>query len=213
MAQTYLESMLGERERIIYVTRQHWLILARNIVLEIATMVAIVIMIGLALGLLSHLAGLVIILGALIFLLPLATMLRDILNWSNRQYVITNRRVMQIAGIVNKTVSDSSLEKVNDVKMTQTAPGRMFNYGDVEILTASELGVNLFRQISNPVHFKTSMLNAKEALDAFEARAVPAAGGQESIPALIAQLENLRKQGVLSEAEFQAKKAQLLARL
>ncbi len=213
MAQTYLESMLGERERVIYITRQHWFMLARNILLEIITMIAIVVMIGLALGLLPHLAALVTILGALIFLLPLATMVRDILNWSNRQYVITNRRVMQIAGIVNKTVADSSLEKVNDVKMTQSALGRMFNYGDVEILTASELGVNLFRQISDPVRFKTSMLNAKEALDAFEARAVPAAGGPQSIPALIAQLENLRRQGVLSEAEFQAKKAQLLARL
>ncbi len=52
---------------------------------------------------------------------------------------------MQISGIFNKSVIDSSLEKVNDIKMDQSALGRMFGYGDIEILTASELGVNLFK--------------------------------------------------------------------
>ena len=37
--------------------------------------------------------------------------------------------------------------KVNDVKMEQSFLGRLLGYGDIEILTASELGVNLFRRI------------------------------------------------------------------
>jgi uncharacterized membrane protein YdbT with pleckstrin-like domain len=68
-------------------------------------------------------------------------MINDILVWSHHQYIVTNWRVLQISGIFNKNVIDSSLEKVNDVKMTQSFFGRIFNYGNVEILTASELGV------------------------------------------------------------------------
>jgi hypothetical protein len=55
------------------------------------------------------------------------------------------------------------------------------------------------------------MLNAKEKLEQGQTN-----GGRRSEPDivdLIAQLDNLRKQGVLTEEEFQQKKAQLLAKL
>ena len=97
-------------------------------------------------------------------LVPLVGILNDIMVWRNKAYIVTNRRVIQISGVFNKDVVDSSLEKVNDVKMSQSFLGRMFEYGDIEILTASELGVNLFHQIAEPVEFKTAMLNAKEKL-------------------------------------------------
>ena len=128
-------------------------------------------------------------------------------------YVLTNRRVIQLSGILNKQVIDSSLEKVNDVKMAQSALGRIFNYGDVEILTASELGVNLFRRIENPVQFKTAMLNAKARLESGEhwEDSMPAAS--DTVPALLAQLATLHQQGVLTDEEFQQKKAQLLTQI
>jgi len=143
--------------------------------------------------------------------LPLSSMARDILIWGNHQYLVTNRRVIQVSGIFNKRVVDSSLEKVNDVKMTQSFFGRMFDYGDIEILTASEIGVNQFKRIGNPVMFKTAMLNAKEKLG-FEGMAVQAQPGK-SIPALIAELDELRKKGIVSEEEFRRKKADLLAKM
>lgn len=216
MAKTYLDSLLGEREKILVVARQHWFILARNILLEIITMAAIVVMIGLGLTLLPAFGGLITAAGALLFLLPLATLIRDILNWTNREFIITSHRVMQVSGIFNKAVIDSSLDKVNDVKMVQSALGRIFDYGDIEILTASELGVNLFRKIEQPIRFKTAMLNARQSLEGMDVRSfqgVGVAGGAGNIPELIAQLETLRQQGVLTEAEFQTKKAQLLAKL
>jgi uncharacterized membrane protein YdbT with pleckstrin-like domain len=157
----------------------------------------------------------IVTVGFALMLIPIATMTHDILEWSHRQYIVTNWRVLQISGIFNKNVTDSSLEKVNDVKMSQSVFGRIFGYGDVEILTASELGVNLFKRIEDPVRFKTAMLNAKEqlasgALPESGNRAESQAGG---IPATIAQLDALRRQGVLTEEEFQRKKAELLAKL
>ena len=94
-------------------------------------------------------------------------------------------------------------------EMEQSALGRMFGYGDIEILTASELGINTFKRIENPVGFKQAMLNAKEKLDYGE-HEPPKQGG---VPQLIAQLESLRQQGILTNEEFQQKKAQLLAKI
>src|SRR3990172_689367 len=184
MPTRYLDTMLGQNEKILVVTHQHWLVFLRDILLELAFI--ILLLIGSSVGLvLFPLAWL----GYLLVLLPLASLGIDLLQWQNRQFVVTNRRVIQLHGVVDKSVTDSSLEKVNDVKLEQSAFGRLFGYGDVEILTASELGANLFRRIANPVGFKTAMLNAKERLESGEGRA----RGGDDIPAMIEQLDNLRK--------------------
>jgi uncharacterized membrane protein YdbT with pleckstrin-like domain len=211
MAKSYIESLLGDREKIVMVTRQHWFTLARAILIEVIT-ILIIFATSIAASLaFPPFAVLIAAIGFAIFLIPIATMTIDILHWSNRQFIITNRRVIQISGIFNKNVTDSNLEKVNDVKMEQTAMGRLFGYGDIEILTASELGVNLFKRIDEPIRFKTAMLNAKERIDH------EISEGQypesPSIPDMIARLDILRKEGILSEEEFQQKKSELLSRL
>jgi len=207
MAKTYVQNMLGENERIILVTRQHGFVLFSSIVAEIVVALIVLVAIS-ALTMFNPLAAF----GFLLILVPLGIMIWDILNWNNRQYIVTNRRVIQISGIFNKDVVDSSLEKVNDVKMNQSFFGRLFDYGDVEILTASEMGVNLFKRIGDPVKFKTAMLNAKEKLG-YEGTGGSHAQHAESIPEQIAELDTLRKQGIITDAEFQAKKRELLAKM
>ncbi len=230
MSNTYLDSLLGDGEKVLHTTRRHWLVLAAEVFPETVLGLGLLLLVTLLMVLVPVTfpwAGL----GYLLLALPLASLVRDLLDWSNRQFVITTRRVIYVQGIINKDVTDSSLEKVNDVKLEQSGWGRMLNFGDVEILTASELGVNKFSNISDPINFKKAMLNAKHRLEASPGSDVmPAArptgaaalmdqiGAQRQpsaadVPALIAQLDGLRQQGVLTETEFQEKKKQLLARL
>jgi uncharacterized membrane protein YdbT with pleckstrin-like domain len=206
MARTYLQDLLSENERILLETHQHWFVLFNKIFLEIILIVIII-----AASLFAAAYYPIAIAGLILVLVPLGGMLKDITVWRNQAYIVTTRRVIQISGVLSKDVVDSSLEKVNDVKMSQSFFGRMFGYGDVEILTASELGVNLFHQIANPVEFKTEMLNAKERLGLEEIGIV--AHAVEDIPTMIEKLDVLRRRGVLSEAEFQQKKAELLAKM
>ena len=206
MAKTYIQNMLGENEHVILVTRQHGFVLFSSIVAEIVVTL-IVIASFIAMTLTNPMAAF----GFLLALVPLAIMTRDILAWNNHQYIVTNRRVIQISGIINKDVVDSSLEKVNDVKMTQSFFGRLFDYGDVEIMTASETGDNLFKRIGDPVKFKTAMLNAKEKLG-YEGTGAHAQRSV-SIPTQIAELDELRKQGIVTDEEFKAKKKELLAKM
>jgi len=223
MPDNYIESLLGEKERILFTTHQHVFLLLSTMTWEILFSVATIIVVSILWALqVSPIAPL----GYLLLLIPLVGMVADFLDWYNRAFIITNRRVIQIAGVFNKNVTDSSLEKVNDVKMEQSFLGRTFNYGDVEILTASELGMNRFLKIHDPIKFKTAMLNAKEEMSIEDdgPRRVPAAAGvpafgptaeldPKDIPDLIARLDALRRQGALSEAEFQNKKAELLRRI
>jgi hypothetical protein len=206
MARSYIQDLLSENERILLETHQHWFVLFNKIFLEIILIVIII-----AVSLFATAYYPIAIAGLILVLVPLLGMLKDITVWRNQAYLVTTRRVIQISGVLNKDVVDSSLEKVNDVKMSQSFFGRLFGYGDVEILTASELGVNLFHQIDHPVEFKTAMLNAKEKLG-FEEFGM-AVQAVEDIPTMIEKLDVLRKRGVLSEVEFQQKKAELLAKM
>ena len=206
MATNYLEGLLGENEHILLEAHQHWFVLFGKIFLEILLIGALIAG-SLALAVFNPLA----MYGLVLIVVPVLGILNDVLVWRNKAYIVTNRRVIQISGVLNKDVVDSSLEKVNDVKMSQSFFGRMFGYGDIEILTASELGVNMFHQIAEPVDFKTAMLNAKERMGFDEmGKSVRAA---EDIPTMIEKLDDLRKRGILSEEEFQKKKAELLAKL
>lgn len=206
MADSYVKSLMGREERILLVTRQHWFALSSRIFLEIVLIVVLVVAF-IAASVYYPIANF----GFILVLVPLIGMLKDILTWRNRQHIVTNRRVMQVAGVLNKNVVDSSLEKVNDIKMNQSFFGRLFNYGDVEILTASELGNDLFEHIANPIKFKTAILNAKENLGFDEDKI--RLQQENDIPTLIARLDVLRKQGIISEEEFREKKAELLAKM
>ncbi len=209
MADTYLQSLLGQSEQVLLVTRQHWLLLLRAIGLEALVVVLLVVVISVAAPAFPPIVAAYVLLA-----LPLGRLVVDYLGWWNRKFVVTSRRVIQVSGVVNKNVIDSSLEKVNDVKMEQSVLGRLFEYGDVEILTASELAVNRFEHIADPIRFKTAMLNAKEKMGHDELGAGAAAPlRSDDIPATIARLDQLRQQGALTEEEFQRKKRELLAKM
>ena len=206
MNDKYLTQLLAENEKIILITRRHWLFLLGRIAPELALILLILIAVSTAWATLP-IAGFSAF-GYLLLILPLVSLGRDLLIWQSHKHVVTSRRVIHMSGVWSKNVTDSSLEKVNDVKMEQSALGRMLGFGDIEILTASEYGVNRFTNIAKPIDLKTAMLNAKANMDRDDLGA-----GAMEIPTLIAELGQLHKQGVLTDTEFSHKKAELLAKL
>ena len=207
MAKTYLQGLLGEAEDVSLETHQHWFVLFGKIFLELILVALIVVGAFVAYPFYP-----VAIYGLLLVLIPIIGILNDVLVWQNKAYIVTTHRVIQTSGVFSKDVVDSSLEKVNDVKLSQSFLGRLFGYGDIEILTASELGVNLFHEINDPVGFKTAMLNAKERLG-FDNESGMEGHPHIDIPSMIARLDDLRKRGIITELEFQQKKTELLAKM
>jgi uncharacterized membrane protein YdbT with pleckstrin-like domain len=214
----YIDNLMGRNERMTFRTRQHWVQLV-PIGLTDLVLMGVLIALG-AVASLSVVGGWGTAAGLVLALVPLAHSVRRFSWWWKEQYIVTNRRVVQIEGIIDKHVIDSSLEKVNDVVLRQSALGRLLDFGDIEILTGSEIGVNQLTRIHHPISFKTDMLNQKESMgeiDAFESRAkrvlaseAPVAG---DVPELIAELDELRKKNIISQAEFDKKKGDLLDRI
>ncbi len=214
----YVERMLGQNEKKVFLTHQHWMVLTVSAVVNLALAILILVVGGFGATTIGAaqpgLGSIVFLIAVLLLVVPIARFVMAYLVWTNREYIITNRRVIQISGVINKNVFDSSLEKVNDVKMTQSFFGQMFDYGDVEIMTAAEEGENLFRRILSPVKFKTAMLNQKELLAMDEGLRVGGApAATPDVPKLIEGLDQLRKQGLITEEEFQRKKQDLLSRI
>jgi len=207
---SYLKNLLGENEQIVFVTRQHWLVLLGQILAKSVLALGLVILITLIWRIWLP-QSLLVPLAYLLLLLPLLSLLQNVIIWMSQQYIVTDWRVIQISGVFSKEVTDSSLEKVNDVKLDQTFLGRLLDYGDLEILTASELGVNRFSYVGRPVRLKTAMLNAKDKLE--HGQAGLGSRSEVDIMGPIEQLDNLREQGLLTDEEFQQQKAQVLAKL
>jgi uncharacterized membrane protein YdbT with pleckstrin-like domain len=217
MNNTYINKLLSANEEILIQKKQHWFRLIGSIFLEIALLLIIFAATITAAVFFTVYIAIIIAVGFILLMIPLATMIIDILHWTHHSYIITNRRIVQISGVLNKSVTDSSLEKVNDVNMTQSALGRIFGYGDIEILTASESGIDVFKRIDSPIEFKIIMMNAKEALEQFDVGYIESVDHETlestDIPVLIDQLDHLRRRGILSNQEFQTKKMELLSKL
>lgn len=203
---TYVGNMLGDNEIVMLQARRHWFSLFRMIFVELLLILFALVVIGFAT--VSKAVG---AWAYLLVLIPIGSLIHDVLVHWNHVYVITNRRVIQFSGLINKRVIDSSIEKVNDIRMEQTFFGRIFDYGDIEILTANEIGENKFKMIAKPIFFKTTLLNAREAYG-FDDDGVKGKS-RSTIPTLLTELDDLRKKGILTETEFEEKKAELMKKL
>jgi uncharacterized membrane protein YdbT with pleckstrin-like domain len=224
----YIDELLSRDEQVLYEGRQHAFVLIGNIVTEMF-LIAILIAAGVASQryltnpVLGQPGGTIVLLAcSVISLIVLISALVDYMRWNNEQYVVTDQRVIQLRGILNKAVIDSSLDKINDVELRQSWLGRMFDYGTIEILTASDVGINQMRRIAHPLDFKRAMLDAKRNyahgygyLDpqAVAAYTQPSAQPSGDLQQTLQKLADLRDQGLLSQAEFDAKKRELLSRV
>jgi hypothetical protein len=170
---SYARNLLSRGEEVVFETRQHWFaIIARTWLWILIVIVALALLIFLgtndAFG--GETVDLVLTLAAVIALIGSVAWIGIIIwDWRNQEWLITTRRVIRAEGILNKSMHDSSLEKINDARLSQSFIGRIFNYGTLDILTAAEeIGgstVADFPMIADPVDFKVAMLNQKELLE------------------------------------------------
>jgi uncharacterized membrane protein YdbT with pleckstrin-like domain len=231
----YLDDLLSGDERVLVYGHQHGIVLATRLFARLFSLLLLLaIMIAVqspqlpllldqlpgfrasdALSLVQPLARYVQIGCLLLMVLVVLGALFDYLGWNARSYVLTSRRIISLAGVINKRSIDSSLEKINDVQLVQSWLGRMLDYGDLEILTAPEQGFNSLQKIAGPLDFKRAMQEARLGRER-PAQTAPmpiAAGGDQGVAQALHSLALLRDQNLLTAEEFEAKKREILRRL
>jgi uncharacterized membrane protein YdbT with pleckstrin-like domain len=137
---------------------------------------------------------------------------------------VTSDRLIYRHGVLSKHGIEIPLDRVNTVFFRQSIFERMVGAGDLVIESASETGRQRFSNVRKPSAVQNEIYRQIEANEnrKYDRVGVSAAAGTtaaqtaddtESIPAQIRQLDELRKQGVLTEEEFSRKKQQLLDRM
>ncbi len=135
-------------------------------------------------------------------------------RWVTTHFVITSDRLIYRHGVLAKKGIEIPLERVNTVFFSQSIFERIVGSGDLVIESAGEKGQEAFSNVRKPSAVQNEIYVQMEANENRKFDRVGDRGQYgDSIPAQIAQLDDLRARGVLSESEFQAKKAELLRRM
>ena len=138
-------------------------------------------------------------------------------KWATTEFVVTTERVISRSGVLAKTGIEIPLDRINTVFFNQAPFERLLGSGDLGIESAGEGGRQTFKHIRKPNKVQAAIYSQKER---YEQRRLDrigqaSAGVREtvSIPDQIEKLDDLRRQGALTTAEFEAKKAELLKRM
>jgi uncharacterized membrane protein YdbT with pleckstrin-like domain len=139
-------------------------------------------------------------------------------KWATTNFVVTTDRLIYRHGVLAKRGIEIPLERVNTVFFSQSILERVLGSGDLVIESAGEMGRQNFSNVRKPSAVQNEIYrqmeeNENRKFDRMGARQGGTAGPGASVPEQIQQLDALRQQGVLTDAEFQAKKAELLRRM
>ncbi len=186
----YLDHRLASGEEILRRDHQHWFVVAADARYGIFAFIGAILLLLLSSQIPNDSGGqgprqvigylvLILVVGGLLYLGW------QILRWQNEEFAVTSRRVLKTGGVLNKQLIDSSLEKINDAVLTESIFGRMFGFGDLEILTASESGISNLRMLRDADGFKRAMLDAKHdlELELSGARPMPGPAIRTGLPA------------------------------
>lgn len=129
--------------------------------------------------------------------------------WRTTHFVVTSDRVIYRSGVVSKAGQNIPLERINNVAFSQTVLERLLRSGDLVIESAGETGRQVFNDVLNPSRVENRIYAEIEASQERDDTRVGRAG--ISVADELLKLDQLRQQGVITEAEFTAQRTRLLS--
>lgn len=179
---SYARKLLARGEEVVFEGGPHWfVVVGRSWWAIILAILALAFLLFVAGPPASDLDSPAEVVALVLLVISFARFGWVIWGWRNTEYFVTTRRLMRAEGILNKRMADASLDKVNDAHLTQNMFGRLFGFGELDILTAADEmgGVEDFPMLADPVEFKIAMMNQKDAVEHPE-MAAPAYQRQEA---------------------------------
>ena len=213
----YSDFILRDGEELVLDLHPHWWYFASAFIAAIAAF---------ALGLFiwtRDLSDFFNIVAALLILGTLVWLLERYIRWISTHFVLTTDRVIYRSGVIAKHGIEIPLQRINTIFFSQRIFERVLGLGDLKIESASETGAQVFEDIRSPDKVQHDIYAQMEAnenrgLERLGDRLVPPSGAAsppagESATDQIAQLHQLHQAGAITDAEYEAKKAELLGRM
>ena len=135
----YPKKLLADGESIVFELRPHWRAILWPIILLLLVVFAAAFL-SFWLAAMGNLFGTIvmwIVIGAGLLVVIIWAFV-PFLRWISSQYVFTDRRIIVRTGIIAKEGRDMPLSKVNNVTFRVSVMGRILNYGELNIQSASE---------------------------------------------------------------------------
>jgi len=200
---------LNENEEIVLDLRPHWSFFAGPVAAVVGALVLMALAFAWDLHEVVQLTTLALVVAALIWCFARWC------RWVTTNFVVTTDRLIYRHGVFAKRGQEIPLERLNDVSFHRTLIHRILGAGDLLIESAGERGQQPFDHIAHPERVQNIIHREIEAAQARDADRIAGRRPEVTLSPLeqIEKLEELRQRGVISQAEFEAKKAQLLDRL
>ena len=200
---------LNEGEEVVLDQRPHWFFLVGPVIALVATLALAV---AVSSGVDGDLQKVALVPTLLLVGVSLVWVLVRYARWATTSFVITTDRLIHRHGVLSKSGPEIALERLNDVSFHQTLFQRLLGSGDLLIESAGERGQQMFSGFPHPERTQNQIHRQIELAQARDADRI--AGRRELSPLeQLEKLEELRQRGVITQAEFEVKKANLLDRL
>jgi len=112
------------------------------------------------------------------------------LQYTNTNYVVTNRGLYSKRGVLSRDVQQIGFDKVQNISYSQSALGSTFGYGSVDVSTAGGSGIELqFRSIPDPAAVQELISRAIDSRQQPESDSTK----EDVLDAILAELRVIRQ--------------------
>jgi uncharacterized membrane protein YdbT with pleckstrin-like domain len=163
-----------------------------------------------------------------------------LVRWFASTLTVTTYRIVQRSGVMARHGLELRLERVNQLSYNQSLADRLLRTGELLVEVGGDTGVVVFDHVPRPAAVQsviteqiTAMRRRADAwssavpetwdpMERWPTGDTPASGipvvtrpatPDGSVADRLVQLDELRRRGIVDDAEFKAKKAELLDRL
>jgi uncharacterized membrane protein YdbT with pleckstrin-like domain len=197
------EKLLNDGESVVVDVRPHVWVLAWPVFL------AVVVLAGSVVAAVLDAPTVVrwILVGLLV--LALLYLLARYVKWRATSLVVTNFRLIRRTGVLSRSGREIPLVQLADISYHQTLFDRIIGAGDLLLESAGRESDETFPSVPRPAVVQNEIYALITAARQGTAGA-PVAESALSLPEQLEKLDELRRRGVLSDAEFASTKARLL---
>jgi hypothetical protein len=216
---------LVQGESVVFTTKKHWVAPVTDsgwaILMVLGALFLGWVQPDRSTGILGFLARAIELIQLGLFLGGAGWIVYNVVAWRTAEYVVTNRRVLAQEGLVRRRTTDMLLSSVADVRTRSSFLGRALGYGNVRLMSSSgAAGEEVFTSVRGADQFRQHIVEQMAGRSEPRADASPLSAITMVPPSsvldyteVIGQLARLRDAGALTQDEYDAKKAELLARL